>query len=291
MSAGAFSDPAVVEASKGLVCVYVDCDWGRKNRDLSERYGVRGYPTVLFCDPSGRPIERLKSHDAKAVAAQMREIVARPSGPPREAAPDAPRAAFEGDLGKAQLHAQKTSRPLIAFFHDDSPASTSVAEALTSPELRPTLGRFVVWGGSYVKGSKEAEQLGVDRAPAIVVLDAALAKPQDKPLARIFGSRSARELERDLAPLAARRDPFEPKAGPTAPPPPAKEEPPAEELSNDEIDRRFIQATVKVAREWLKKGDRAKAIEILEDTVKTYPKHVETQEARKLLDELKAKSP
>ncbi|HYF00334.1 MAG TPA: hypothetical protein VEJ18_15540 [Planctomycetota bacterium] len=287
MSAGAFSDPAVVEASKALVCVYVDCDWGKKNRELSERYGVRGYPTVLFCDPSGKPVERLRSHDPKDVAAQMRAFTANPAGPPREGPAPAMASLFEGDLGKAHLHAQKTSKLLLAFFHEDSPASYTVAEALKSKELEATLGRFVIWGGAYTRGSKVAEQLGVDRAPAIVVLDPALPNPPEKPLARIFGSRNARELERDLAPLAARRDPFEPKTG--GPPPPAAKEDPAEELSNDEVDRRFIQATVKVAREWLKKGDRAKAIEILEDTVKTYPKHVETKEARKLLDELKAK--
>jgi thioredoxin-related protein len=55
----------------------VDCDWGRKNRDVSDKYGVRGYPTVLFTDPEGKVVERLGSRDASSVLAQIEGVAGR----------------------------------------------------------------------------------------------------------------------------------------------------------------------------------------------------------------------
>ena len=54
--------------------IYVDCDWGKKNRDLSTRYGVRGYPTVIFVDPDGNVVEKLKSRSPGAVASQIEAV-------------------------------------------------------------------------------------------------------------------------------------------------------------------------------------------------------------------------
>ena len=42
-----------------------------------------------------------------------------------------------------------------------------------------------------------------------------------------------------------------------------------------------------VAREWLRKDKKARAVQILEDVLKSFPKHVATAEARKMLETLK----
>ena len=80
MSAGAFSDDKVVEASKKLLCIFVDCDWGKKNKDVSDKYAVRGYPTVIFMDPDGKEIDRLKQRDAASVTAQIDDIAKKHPG-------------------------------------------------------------------------------------------------------------------------------------------------------------------------------------------------------------------
>ncbi|HLF92198.1 MAG TPA: hypothetical protein VJB14_01955 [Planctomycetota bacterium] len=74
MSAGAFSDDKVVEASKKLLPIFVDCDWGKKNNDVSTKYAVRGYPTVIFTDPDGKEIARLGKRDAASVASQIEDV-------------------------------------------------------------------------------------------------------------------------------------------------------------------------------------------------------------------------
>jgi thioredoxin-related protein len=51
--------------------VFVDCDWGKKNNDVSTKYGVRGYPTVVFTDPDGKEVSRLMQRDAASVIAMI----------------------------------------------------------------------------------------------------------------------------------------------------------------------------------------------------------------------------
>ena len=54
--------------------IFVDCDWGKKNNDLSEKYGIRGYPTVIFTDPDGKEVDRLKKRDAASVTTQIEDL-------------------------------------------------------------------------------------------------------------------------------------------------------------------------------------------------------------------------
>ena len=44
-------------AKKGVVPILVDCNWGKANKDLSSKYKIRGYPTILFVDAKGKVIE------------------------------------------------------------------------------------------------------------------------------------------------------------------------------------------------------------------------------------------
>ena len=60
-----------------------------------------------------------------------------------------------------------------------------------------------------------------------------------------------------------------------------------EELSDDALDRTFIQARTHVAKGLVQQNKPNDAIGVLEDVVKTYPKHVATAEAVKLLEKLK----
>ena len=69
LDADAFSDDAVVEASKDLVCVLLNED-----KDQMKKYKVKGYPTVLFVDPDKEEaVDELGQRDAKSVAEQMKK--------------------------------------------------------------------------------------------------------------------------------------------------------------------------------------------------------------------------
>jgi hypothetical protein len=63
--------------------------------------------------------------------------------------------------------------------------------------------------------------------------------------------------------------------------------PDASKLTDDEVNRLFIGAQVKAAKEHLRGGSKAKAKAILESVIKDYPNEKATLEARALLDQAK----
>jgi len=282
LSAGAFSDPKVVEASRNVACIFVDCDWGNKNKDLSAKYGVKYYPTVLMCDPTGKVIGELKHRDADKVANALKLL----SENVGAKAPVPAEIIVGNDYEKARVDARKKNRPLLVFFGDTSPASLTTGDSLVDPSLNDLHPRFSTAKIDFVKGSADCVKFGVTRSPTILILDCSLPRPEEKPLGRIEGSKTPRELRRELEAYLPSRDPG---SAPAVDLPPVRRDVPEEKLSDDQIERKFIWARVAVAQDTLKRGSKDKAIEILEDVLKSYPKHKDTEDVKKVLEEMRKK--
>ncbi len=58
-------------------------------------------------------------------------------------------------------------------------------------------------------------------------------------------------------------------------------------LTDDQVMKRFIVLEIRFAREFLKAGKKEQAVKTLEELARKYPDYPETQEARRLLEELK----
>jgi hypothetical protein len=237
----------------------------------------------MFCDPDGKPIGELGSHDPAGVAQQILAVAGKYSG---KTTPKQPVVSGKS-IEEAAPAAKNAAKPVAIFFYDDSPASVSVTLALQDELLKETVGKFVFAKAEFIKGSEVCTKYEVTRAPTILVVEAVLDNRDNKvvkPLARITGSRSARELKRDLedalpAAGAAPAGASTPSSGARAP------REPEEKLSDDDLERRFIQARVAVAMDLIKRGKKDKAIEVYEDIIKTYPKHVDTVAVKKLLED------
>lgn len=281
---GPFSDPKVLDASVNVACIYVDCAWGKKNADLMTRFKVNGYPSLVFCDPEGNQLGYLNDRDAPTIAEKIRLLGNTYGGK----GPEAVRVVIGHDYEKVRIEARKKLKPVLLYFADFSPASLSVNDALLDRSLEATLDRFMCAKAEFAKESRECVKFGVTRAPTILLLDPLLDKPESRPIARIEGSRTARELQRDL--LAAL--PAADKSG--APvldaDSPSLVRPAAEEkLSDDIIERKFIWARVAVAQDLVKRGQKDKAVDVLEDILRSYPKHRDTEDVRKVLEEVRKK--
>jgi len=183
-----FCDAKVVEASKKIVCVYVDCDGGKKNKDLCERYKVTAYPAVMFCEPDGKLFREMTYHDAAGILWQMSDLIRSCSRKP----------SFPEGIAKISLEAKKVSKPFAIYFYDDSDASCVVNQSFFDELLKETLEKIVFAKAEYKKGSEECARYSVTSAPMIVVLDLSLEKPEEKPLARITGSKNPKEMKAEL---------------------------------------------------------------------------------------------
>jgi len=227
----------------------------------------------------------MAARDAETVLGDINYLVEKYSGKSEPT----PTLIENKDYERAANEARRMKRPLLLYFADDSPASLSVNEALLDPSLREFYPRFSTAKMEYVKGSRQALKFNVSRAPTILILDCALEKPEEKPLARIEGSRSVREIRRELEAILPSRDPSAAQIPGAGDAPPVIRPAPEEKLSDDVIERKFIWARVAVAQDTLKRGDKKKALDILEDVLKSYPKHKDTEDVRKVLEEMKKK--
>ena len=279
LNEGPLRDGRVVEASAGFVCIYVERSGGKKNSDLAKNLKVDGWPTLILCDASGKTLGTIATLDTDGILKGLRAV----AGNAAAKGPDRP--AFTDNLSQGVKDSRGARKPMGIYFYDDSPASLSVDAAFLDPAVKPLLDRIVFTQHRYGKTEELSTHFDVAHAPAIVVVD--VSRTEEKLLLKVAGSRSARELRRDLEEALAAHDPS--AAAPAPDPgtilPPA----PREKLSDDEIDRKFIQARIAVALDLAKRNLNAKAIDVLEDVVKTFPKHVGTLEAKKLLEELRKK--
>ena len=178
----------MVEASKQLVNVFVDCDWGKKNTDLSNKYGVRGYPTVIFVDSKGEVIEPLADRSPDGVLKQIGTIAKKAGG-----------GAFES-WDKAAEAAKKANKPVLYLFMASGKDSTAMEEALYDDALEKARESFVLVKSKIKRDNPDAKRFGVAslEQPVILVLDPQAEKPEAAPLKKIVGKKSAKELLKEL---------------------------------------------------------------------------------------------
>jgi thiol-disulfide isomerase/thioredoxin len=173
-----------MEASKQLVCVFVDCDWGKKNTDLSDKFGIQGYPTVLFLDPEGKQVASLESRAPGAVAEQISQV-AKKYG----------KARFETFAAAADV-AKEDKKPILYLFaKPDQPNSLTVAVA--DPSLKDLVEQFVMVRSDLGKGNADAKTLGITD-PALFVLDPKGEFGKDKALLKLTGRKDVKEVRKQL---------------------------------------------------------------------------------------------
>jgi len=182
VSAGAFSDPAVIEASKKIVCVFVDCDWGNKHKDLSDK--VKGYPTITFCDPEGNEVAKLNSHDPAGVSAQIEEV-AKKYG----------RVTFN-TFDKAVVKA-KEDKKLVLYLFSKPNVPNSLGTAIEDASFKELLEKFILAKSDLAKNNADAKALSITEA-TLLVIDPYSEIAKAKILLKLAGKKDAKEVRKQL---------------------------------------------------------------------------------------------
>lgn len=184
----------MVKASQKLFPILVDCDWGRKNQDIAKRYGVRGYPTVLFTDPKGEVLSKLKSRSPAGVTSQIEELTRKYRMKAVEAALEPVALPFGSDLAAALAEGKKQNKPVLAFFGDGGEDAITTARALIDKSIARTMKDFVTVQVPIKADCKICKRYKVRRGSMVKILDPTSEKSAAKALASIQGKRSAKSL-------------------------------------------------------------------------------------------------
>jgi hypothetical protein len=157
MGAASLSDDQVVAASQRIVPIYVDCTKKGDNADLLAKYGVRGYPTVIYTDADGAPLREMQNRDASGIVKDIETVAGKV----------APRPTFwQPSVGFAREAGKKGKKPIAVYFVDPKSDLAKVSAKLTK-DLGDRKTKFL-----WVLAPGQ---------PAVHVLD----PKEDEPLARI----------------------------------------------------------------------------------------------------------
>ncbi|MBI4563457.1 MAG: hypothetical protein HY716_02020 [Planctomycetes bacterium] len=185
---GAFSDDKVVEATKGLMPILVDCDWGRKNKDISGKYGVRGYPTVVFTDPEGGEVARMTARDAESLAKQISEMAAKHS----RSVP------WVESLEAALETAKKESKPLAIFFCDGKKDAEETEASLAADPVRSLHEKLVFIKHEITKDCETCKAYRITWGSNLIIVDPSTEDIAKALISKITGGKSPKALKSAL---------------------------------------------------------------------------------------------
>jgi thioredoxin-related protein len=203
--------------------------------------------------------------------------------------PDDDAITWQKDYKTAIAEAAKLDRPLLIYSGRDTCPNSQVMDyqVIPSETVRPLLARnFVCLRVDADRPSPDVEKhllrVKGDILPFCVYL-----KADGSYFGSTSGYRGADAFRADLDYVlthaaAKKEDKDSPKE---APPKPYEPEP----IPDNEIDGRFILARLQIAQEHVKRGRKAKAVEMLEDLVVGFPKSPMLPEVKKYLEEVKKK--
>ncbi len=186
----------MLEAAKGLVPILVDCSQ-KGPPELMQKYGVKGYPTVVFTDHTGKEVEKLRGRDPASVKSQIEDVVKK----------YAVQVFLDGSIDDAKAAAKEQGKLLGVVFMDDDPKSEKknayVKAVLLHDELEALRKQFV-WVKRPIEGpdgktSDEAKGYRATKTGTVVLIDPA-AEDGDGVIDKITNPKKLKkDLERAIA--------------------------------------------------------------------------------------------
>ncbi len=169
----AFSDKRVVQASRKVVPILIDCSEAGQNGELQKKYRVNGYPTVIYTDPTGKRLKEMASNGAKTLVSEILTLARKYPGR---------RMLWQHSLEAALKEGRKEKRRVAIYVAplEEDPLKFTVR---VMKELGKRRDAFV-WVLELGK-KKTLRNLGIKESPAVIVIDPEAKEPLKKPLAHI----------------------------------------------------------------------------------------------------------
>ena len=165
----------MLRATQRLVPVMVDCTEKGSHADLMQKYGVGGFPTVVYVDPDGKKLKEMGGREANGIVADIDGLAQKFPGQP---------SMFANSVRGAIDAAKQPKKPL--------PVVVYVADEKVDPlkllvKLMKDVGdrkKKFVWVVEFPRKAA-LEELGLEKAPAALILDPQADEPAKEPLGRL----------------------------------------------------------------------------------------------------------
>ncbi len=188
MGAGALSDDNVVKAFGRIIPVLAD---GGKLQKQAQKFKITGIPAMVFLDPEGNEIGRMKDRSSAGLIAQIDEAIAKHGRAPK----------FAESREKAIEDAKSADKPVAIYFAEESPKSEMAEKLFGELPLKDMYEPFVWVKEKLSVKSDEAKKIGLSTLPALWVIDPRADDPYAKPLKKIGLPKAGAGLKGELAPI------------------------------------------------------------------------------------------
>jgi len=113
-----------------------------ESRTLMNKYGVTGFPTVIFTDHKGTEVGKMKARSPGALSSQMKDIAAKYS----RSIP------WRDSIEEAVADGKKQGKPTLIFFGVKGQKKTEILESFfAEAEASKMLDQFVIVRKDYSK--------------------------------------------------------------------------------------------------------------------------------------------
>ncbi len=146
-------------AAQKLVPVLVDCSERGQNEALMKKYGIQGFPTVVYTDPDGKQIREMDSRDPAGVLREIDGVAQKNPGRPT---------IWQGSL-KSALELGKRAKKPVALVLVDPKADLVKLTAKLMKDLGDRKSRLL-WVLEPARGDI-LSRYKAETAPAVVLID------------------------------------------------------------------------------------------------------------------------
>ena len=157
MSAGALSDEEVVKASEKLNRYMM---MAGKHDAVAKKYGVTGYPSFFFIDPTGKKVGNA-SRDSASLIKQIGETAEKYNRAPK----------WSESLDSATEAAKKGDQPLVIVYRDAKPKSDAAVQEFNAEPVAELYGKATWVQHTFDVKSDEAKAMGITSLPTLVIVD------------------------------------------------------------------------------------------------------------------------
>lgn len=142
-------------AATTVVPIYVDCTAKGQNEELQQKYSIKGYPTILYLDPTGKQIKESGSREVNGLVKEIGGVAKNFPG----------RSSFWHN----SLKSAKASKKTVALYVAKEGADPLKISQALSKDLGDRKKNLAwTWETGTAKVLKERE---LESAPAVLLFD------------------------------------------------------------------------------------------------------------------------
>ncbi len=179
----------MAQAAKDLTLILLDCTSLAAHKDLKSKYGVMGFPTVVYIDSSGKQVGVMQEREPQSVAASFKDLAQKHTRRPD----------WKESLAAAIDEGKREKKPVLLVVAEPAKPASAIFEGyLVQDETVDTVREFALARIEFDKASEVCKTLKLKDGVIAFVLDPMAEDPLAKPLLKVKPTETPKKFAKEL---------------------------------------------------------------------------------------------